>query len=184
MAVGAAILDAQQQVGTEEPFVQQGHRIVSQRGDELTGQGDFPLAVRADGRIGQHMRADIHQGDQPQHRIGSLPVGCGVTRAEMGSELRGLLRSEQGTIDGEDLQPLPRVPGITLSSPNPGALFEQPLNRLFTESLAGLRQSTVGKQDIIGQAVGTDVEAPRDLGNGLIAEKGHADHEPQDQVRG
>lgn len=68
----------------------------------------------------------------------------------MGSELMGHLCSEQDTIDGEDLQPLPLVLRITLSSPGSGGLLEQPRDRLFAESLAGLRQCTVSEQDIIG----------------------------------
>ncbi len=72
---------------------------------------------------------------------------------------------------------------ITFPPPHIGALFEQPLERLFAESLTGLRQGTVREQGIIGQPFCTDVEAPSDLGDGLIAEKGHPHDEPQDHIR-
>ncbi len=72
---------------------------------------------------------------------------------------------------------------ITFPPPHIGTLLEQPLERLFAESLTGLRQGTVREQGIIGQAFGTDIEAPSDLGDGLITEKGNPHDELQDHIR-
>ena len=63
--------------------------------------------------------------------------------------------------------------------PHIGALFEQPLERLFAESPTGLRQGTVREQGIIGQPFCTDVEAPSDLGDRSLRKKGHPHDEPQ-----
>ena len=60
---------------------------------------------------------------------------------------------------------------ITFPPPHIGALFEQPLERLFAESLTGLRQGTVREQGIIGQPFCTDIEAPSDPEMGSLQEK-------------
>ena len=97
----------------------------------------------------------------------------------MCSEFRHILGSEQGPHRWQ--RPVNRANGLQDNVPAPhiGALFEQPLERLFAESLTGLRQGTVREQGIIGQPFCTDVEAPSDLGDGSLRKKAIPDEPPR-----
>ena len=183
MPARCAGLDVEQQIGTEEPFVEQRDRVAGDCRNELGHHRNLPLAVEADGGVGQDMRACVHQGDQTQHRIRRLAIRRGIARAEVRSEFRRVLRPKQRAIGGKNLQAMPLIVRVALISPAAGTAFKKPLHRRLTEPLPGLGKRAFGQQFLASQTIGANIEAPSDFKDWLGAKECHTHHQPQHHVR-
>lgn len=147
--------------------------------NKFIGQAHFTAPIGAQLGIQNQVKTHVHKGHQSQHGKRRLALSGGIAGAEMLSKCGGVRSAQKRTIDGEHLQALPGIVLIAFAAPVVACLAKQPLNRVSTQSFAGLGDTASGRQIERGQALGADVQAPGDLMDWHVAKQGHAQHQPE-----
>src|SRR5690606_28732908 len=124
--------------GVEEAPVQQQQAVVGHLIEELPAQDDLTVVVRPEARRAEQSGSEVHERGQTELRVATVAVATGrlAEALEVGV---GVWEPEVSAVDAEQGEPLGPGP-VTRRTPGLGDAEEQPLERLGTQPVPGLRQ--------------------------------------------
>ena len=136
-----------------------------------------------DGETGARVGAQGHEGNQSDERICALPSWTGTGEAKVLPVVVRVRREERRPVHCVQRQPAPSMSSGAGVRPGFGRAPEQPRHRLFAQPPTGLRNGARGggRPALRWQR---DVERIGDFADRATAEQRHADHEPDDLLRG